>query len=129
MSQDVYDLLRGFEQAYPKDAFPPLTDREIVEHSEIIAKASAQMGRHMAQFTTQAADEIARLRVRLLEAKDYNSHWSAIANKLGLKLDAAERALQDITLAIDDPAGDRETLVQTIRGILGKLTDLRKSRR
>ena len=129
MSQDIYDLLRGFEQAYPKDVFPPLTDRESVEHSDIIAKASAQMGRHMAQFTTQAADEIARLRVQLLEAKEYNSHWSAIAHKLGLKLDVAERALQDITLTIDDPAVDRQTMVQTIRGILGKLTNLRKSQR
>jgi hypothetical protein len=129
MSQNIYDLLRGFEQAYPKDVFPPLTDQETAEHSEIIAKASAQMGRHMAQFTTQAADEIARLRMQLLEAKDYNSHWSAIAHKLGLKLDAAERALQDITLTIDDPPGDREMMVQTIRAILGRLTDLRKSRR
>ena len=129
MSQDIYDLLRGFEQAYPKDVFPPLTDRESVEHSDIIAKASAQMGRHMAQFTTQAADEIARLRVQLLEAKEYNSHWSAIAHKLGLKLDAAERALQDITLTIDEPPADKETMVQTIRSILVKLTDLRKSRR
>lgn len=129
MSQDIYDLLRGFEHAYPKDVFPPLTDRETVENSEIIAKASAQMGRHMAQFTTQAAEEIARLRMQLVEAKDYNSHWSAIAHKLGLKLDAAERALQDITLTINDPAGDREMMVHTIRGILGKLTDLRKSRR
>jgi hypothetical protein len=129
MNQDIYDVLRGFEQAYPEDIFLPLTDKEIEEHSQLIAKASAQMGRHMAKFTTQAADEIARLRVQLLEAKDYNSHWSAVAHKLGLKLDAAEMALQHITLAIDDPTGDRDTVVERIRAIQGKLTDLRKSRR
>jgi hypothetical protein len=129
MGEDIYDVLRGFEHAYPQDIFLPLTDKEIEEHSHIVAKASAQMGRHMAQFTTQAADEIARLRVQLLEAKDYNSHWSAVAHKLGLKLDMAEMALQHITLSIDDTTQDRDTMVQRIHAILGKLTDLRKSKR
>jgi hypothetical protein len=87
------------------------------------------MGRHMAQFTKQAADEIARLRVQLVETKDYNTHWSAISHKLGLKLDAAEMALQQITLTIDDSSLDRDTMVQRIRATLGKLTELRKSKR
>jgi hypothetical protein len=129
MSQDIYDQLRGFEHAYPTDIFPPLTEKEIEEHSHIVTKASAQMGRHMAQFTKQAADEIARLRVQLLEAKDYNNHWSAVSHKLALKLDAAEMALQHITESIDDSSADRDTMVQRIRIILGKLTDLRKSKR
>jgi hypothetical protein len=129
MTQDIYDVLRGFEHAYPKDIFPPLTEKEIEEHGHIVTKASAQMGRHMAQFTKQAADEIARLRVQLVETKDYNTHWSAISHKLGLKLDAAEMALQHITLTIDDPNLDRDTIVQRIRGTLAKLTELRKSKR
>jgi hypothetical protein len=41
----------------------------------------------------------------------------------------AEMALQDITLTIDGPAEDRGAMVQSIRTILGKLTDLRKSKR
>jgi hypothetical protein len=129
MSQDIYEVLRGFEHAYPKDVFLPLADQEVEAHSDIVARASAQMGRHMAQFTKQAADEIARLRVQLLEAKDYNSHWSGVAHKLGLKLDGAEMALHHITLTIDDPNLDRDTLVHRVRAILAKLTDLRKSRR
>ena len=129
MGQDIYEVLRGFEHAYPRDIFVPLTDKEIEEHNHIVTRASAQMGRYMAQFTNQAADEIARLRMQLLEAKDYNSHWSAVAHKLGLKLDMAEMALQDITLTIDGPTEDRSAMVQNIRAILGKLTDLRKSKR
>jgi hypothetical protein len=129
MGQDIYDVLRGFEHAYPEDVFLPLTDKEGEEHSQIVARASAQMGRHMAQFTKQAADEIARLRIQLLEAKGYNNHWSAVAHKLGLKLDMAEMALQHITLTIDDTTQDRDTMVQRIQAILGRLTDLRKSRR
>ena len=129
MDQDIYDVLRGFEHAYPEDVFLPLADKEIEEHSHIVARVSAQMGRHMAQFTKQAADEIARLRVQLLEAKEYNSHWSAVADKLGLKLDMAEMALQHITLTIEDTTQDRDTMVQRIHAILGKLADLRKSKR
>jgi len=129
MSQQIYDVLRGFEHAYPNDIFVSLSDKEVEAHSEIVARASAHMGRYMAQFTKQAADEIARLRVELLEAKGYNSHWSAVAHKLGLKLDAAEMALHDIALTINDPAADRDAISEAICGILAKLTDLRKSKR
>ena len=129
MSQQIYDVLRGFEHAYPNDVFPSLSGDEVEAHSEIVARASAHMGRYMAQFTKQAADEIARLRVELLEAKGYNNHWAAVAHKLGLKLDAAEMALQNIALTINETGTDRAAMTEEIRGILAKLPDLRKSRR
>jgi hypothetical protein len=62
-------------------------------------------------------------------ACNYNSHWSAVAHKLGLKLDMAEMALQHITLTIDDATLDRDAMVRRIHAIIGKLTELRKSKR
>jgi hypothetical protein len=43
--------LRSFAEAYPEDVFRPLTDADRKEHSVLITRASAQMGRHFGKWT------------------------------------------------------------------------------
>jgi hypothetical protein len=53
--------LRSFAEAYPEDVFRPLTDADRKEHSVLITRASAQMGRHFGKWATKAADTIEAL--------------------------------------------------------------------
>lgn len=76
MSEEESDLeyaLRGFGKAYPEEIFVPLTkaERQLLQekHPGLIDRISGAMGRHMAQFTVQAADQIGALRLRLKAAE------------------------------------------------------------
>lgn len=62
--------LHDFGKAYPVEIFPEITDEERAEHSRLITRAAAQMGRHFAKFAVPAADLIAGMaqRVPLSEA-------------------------------------------------------------
>lgn len=50
--------LHDFGKAYPVEIFPEITDAERAEHSRLITRAAAQMGRHFAKFAVPAADLI-----------------------------------------------------------------------
>lgn len=67
----LVERLRDFEQAYGEEFFRPLTKEERAEVGPVVLSlASAEMGRHLAQFFKQAADalEAAEQRVQKLEA-------------------------------------------------------------
>ena len=70
--RDVLDHLRGFEGAYPKDIFVPLTieQRKQLHQDEpgLQDCIAADMARHLIRVAiTPAADEIERLRERIEE--------------------------------------------------------------
>ena len=51
--------LRDFERAYGTEFFAPLTEAEKDEMGGfLLSRASAEMGRHLAKFLTQAADRL-----------------------------------------------------------------------
>lgn len=58
---ELVDRLHSLTKAYPEDVFTPLTPEEIEQHSNIVTRASASMGRHFAGILTDAADRIAAL--------------------------------------------------------------------
>lgn len=64
MSEDIVDVLRAFGSAYQEKFFRPLTeaDREYLHKDNLDARSAAEMGRYLATWMTQAADEIERLR-------------------------------------------------------------------
>lgn len=60
--ESLIERLRSLAKAYPEDVFPVLTKEQTWAHPEIVARASASMGRHFSTTFTEAADEIERLR-------------------------------------------------------------------
>ena len=59
--------LHDFGKAYPVEIFSEITDAERAEHSGLITRAAAQMGRHFAKFAVPAADLIADMAQRVLD--------------------------------------------------------------
>jgi hypothetical protein len=74
--EDFVNTLRGFTKAYPEDIFLPLTEEQIKEHSLVITRASAGMGRHLAKFFAQAAEHIEALERRIAEL-ERRYQWAA----------------------------------------------------
>lgn len=67
---DIAEILRGYTRAYPVDIFPPLVYRDKSESPTIIARAAAEMMRHISKDLLRAAEEIDNLRAenqRLME--------------------------------------------------------------
>jgi hypothetical protein len=58
---NIYEILDEIEQAYPEDIFPSLTQQEIVHmmvnEPGIIGRASASLGRHLAQLIRRKLEE------------------------------------------------------------------------
>lgn len=86
MSIELVMTLLGFSEAYPEDQFPPLTKAEIAElPAGVLDRASAAMGRHLAKFAKQAADEIEeqhkeieRLRAKLKRIHSASLTWAMV---------------------------------------------------
>jgi len=101
---ELDQTLRSFAKAYPENVFTPFSEEELETHSVIITRASGAMGRHMAQFTTQAADAIAALRARARELEELSYSgarsdsaipYRDIVQKYLLERDTAQAALAE----------------------------------
>ena len=55
---DLADEMRGFAKAYPEKMFTPFSKEETTQHANVITRASAAMGRHLAPWLTAGADAV-----------------------------------------------------------------------
>ncbi len=96
--------LHDFGKAYPVEIFPEITDAERAEHSGLITRAAAQMGRHFAKFAVPAADLIESMvqRVPLTDERLREIHH---LDQFGLFCDYAE--FEQIARAIEEEHGIR----------------------
>ena len=70
MTDDLIERLQSAADAYPEDVFGKTTDEDRRAHGDVVQRAAATMGRHMAPLLREAADalEAARDNKRLAEA-------------------------------------------------------------
>ena len=71
MGQDIYEVLRGFEHAYPRDIFLPLTEKEIEavianDHPSWSSVLGPDGDKRIRQETAEHYRRYARLGDRLL---------------------------------------------------------------
>lgn len=87
----INEVLEEIEQAYPEDIkmFRPLTKEEIEEHSDIITRASAAMGRHLIKVIREKIEPEQEWR------KKYLNRLMALGAHRGEAIESAEAVEYD----------------------------------
>ena len=79
MTDDLIERLQSAADAYPEDVFGKTTDEDRRAHGDVVQRAAATMGRHMAPLLREAA-------AALEAAREDSERW----NELCRQIDAGE---------------------------------------
>ena len=105
---DLIERLRSAAEAYPEDVFGKTTSGDRLQHGDVVQRAAATMGRHMAPLLTEAAAalEAARAEREVIVAEavkyaDKSGRLEAKVDRLAAMLSLAD-ALRDHEQEVGD---------------------------